>query len=97
MWVAFLSNATEEDRNSALDAYLTILDRTPGNKEVDPETGDTRRCGYIPQELEDYWLRNWERLELKGRHLCRSANDPLRDAIEAIQEAKKRSTKYKLQ
>jgi|TARA_A100000172_G_scaffold80940_1_gene71996 hypothetical protein len=92
-----VSNATEEDRNSALDAYLTILDRTPGNKEVDPETGDTRRCGYIPQELEDYWLRNWERLELKGRHLCRSANDPLRDAIEAIQEAKKRSTKYKLQ
>lgn len=81
------ANATEEDRKAALDAYLIILDRTPGNKEVDPETGEGRRCGYIPQELEDYWLQNWERLGLRGKYLCKSANVRLKAAIQAAKGA----------
>ena len=72
-----MANASEQDRNKAFDVYLAILDRTNGNKEVDPETGEGRRCGYIPEELEDYWLANHERLELKGHYLCKTANDRL--------------------
>jgi len=76
-----MDNASEEDRNRALDAYLTILDRTKGNKETLP-SGEENRCGYIPQELEDYWLQNWKRLGLKGNILCKTANDRLRAAVE---------------
>ena len=76
-----MDNASEEDRNRALDAYLTILDRTAGNKETLP-SGEENRCGYIPQELEDYWLQNWKRLGLKGSILCKTANDRLRAAVE---------------
>jgi hypothetical protein len=76
-----MDNASEQDRNRALDAYLTILDRTKGNKETLP-SGEQNRCGYIPEELEDYWLQNWERLGLKGNILCKTANDRLRAAVE---------------
>lgn len=76
-----MDNASEEDRNRALDAYLTILDRTKGNKETLP-SGEENRCGYIPQELEDYWLQNWKRLGLKANILCKTANDRLRAATE---------------
>jgi hypothetical protein len=76
-----MDNASEEDRNAAFDSYLRILDRTNGNKETDPETGEPRRCGYIPVELEDYWLDNYDRLGLKGRYLCKSTNDRLRQVI----------------
>jgi len=76
-----MDNASEEDRNRALDAYLTILDRTKGNKESLP-SGEENRCGYIPQELEDYWLQNWKRLGLNGNILCKTANDRLRAAVE---------------
>ena len=79
-----MTNASESDRNAAFDSYLLILDRTNGNKETDPETGETRRCGYIPAELEDYWLDNYERLGIKGKYLCKSTNDRLRDAIGKI-------------
>jgi hypothetical protein len=76
-----MDNASEQDKNRALDAYLTILDRTKGNNETLP-SGEENRCGYIPQELEDYWLQNWKRLGLKGDILCKTANDRLRAAIE---------------
>tara|TARA_R100000030_G_scaffold37401_1_gene28096 strand:- start:230 stop:1282 length:1053 start_codon:yes stop_codon:yes gene_type:complete len=76
-----MSNVEEQDRNAALDAYLKILDRTKGNKETIPGTERSNRCGYIPQELEEYWLENWERLGLKGKFLCKSTNDRLRAAI----------------
>ena len=81
-------NASEQDKNRALDAYLTILDRTKGNKETLP-SGEENRCGYIPEELEDYWLQNWKRLGLKGNILCKTANDRLRAAVgsETLQEA----------
>ena len=76
-----MDNASEQDRNRALDAYLKILDRTMGNKETLPN-GEQNKCGYIPQELEDYWLQNRERLGLKGKNLCKTANDRLRAAVE---------------
>jgi hypothetical protein len=72
-------NSSEKDKNDVYDSYLRILDSTPGNKEKDPETGELRRCGYIPEELEDYWVENKDRLGLKGRYLCKSVNDKLRD------------------
>jgi hypothetical protein len=90
-----MENASEEDRNAAFDVYLKILDRTNGNKERDPETGELRRCGYIPEELEEYWIENYERLGLKGKYLCKSTNNQLRDAMNRVQEAKKWSDKYK--
>ena len=34
-----MTNVTEMDRNAAFDSYLRILDRTNGNKEIDPDTG----------------------------------------------------------
>ena len=77
-----MGNASEQDKNRALDAYLTILDRTKGNKETLP-SGEENRCGYIPQELEDYWLQNWKRLGLKGNILCKTANNRLRAAVES--------------
>ena len=82
------TNTSEQDRNAALDAYLTILDRTKGNKETLP-SGEDNRCGYIPQELEDYWVQNWQRLGLKGNFLCKTTNDKLRAAVEGgmLQEA----------
>ncbi len=80
-------NTSEQDKNRALDAYLTILDRTKGNKETLP-SGEENRCGYIPEELED-WLQNWKRLGLKGNILCKTANDRLRAAVGSgmLQEA----------
>tara|TARA_R110002020_G_scaffold167330_4_gene355536 strand:- start:694 stop:1740 length:1047 start_codon:yes stop_codon:yes gene_type:complete len=79
-----MTSVSENDRNGAFDSYLRILDRTNGNKENDPATGELRRCGYIPVELEDYWLDNYDRLGLKGKYLCKSANDRLRDVIQEI-------------
>jgi hypothetical protein len=83
-----MDNAQEQDKNRAIDAYLTILDRTKGNKETLP-SGEQNRCGYIPEELEDYWVQNWKRLGLKGNILCKTANDKLRAAVgsETLQEA----------
>ncbi len=83
-----MTNTPEQDKNRAIDAYLTILDRTKGNKETLP-SGEENRCGYIPEELEDYWVQNWKRLGLKGNILCKTANDKLRAAVgsETLQEA----------
>jgi len=83
-----MDNASEQDKNDAVGAYLKILDRTKGNKETLP-SGEQNRCGYIPQELEDFWLQNWQRLGLKGNILCKTANDRLRAAVgsETLQEA----------
>ena len=74
-------NASVTDMNKALDVYLKILDRTNGNKEKDPTTGEKYRCGYIPKILEDYWLESRERLGLKGKFLCRDANAKLWSAV----------------
>ena len=82
------ANASEQDTNAALDAYLKILDRTKGNKETLP-SGEQNRCGYIPQELEDHWVQNWQRLGLNGNLLCKTVNDKLRAASkgEILEEA----------
>jgi hypothetical protein len=74
-------HASPEDMGRALDAYIVILDRTNGNKEKSPITGEKYRCGYIPKALEDYWLNNRERLKLKGKFLCRDANAKLWSAV----------------
>tara|TARA_R110000796_G_scaffold65503_1_gene151283 strand:+ start:5433 stop:6428 length:996 start_codon:yes stop_codon:yes gene_type:complete len=75
------SSCSNDDQNGAFDSYLCILDYTNGNKEVDPSSGEWRRCGYIPQELEEYWILNKERLGLKGRYLCKTANHRLRASL----------------
>jgi len=76
-----MSSVSEQDKNAAISAYLKILDRTKGNKET-LSSGEQNRCGYIPQELEDFWLQNWQRLGLGGNFLCKTTNDRLRAAVE---------------
>lgn len=75
------ANTSEQEKANIYDMYLRILDSTNGNKEINPTTGASERCGYIPQELESYWLQNWQRLGLKGRYLCKTINNDLRNAI----------------
>ena len=77
----WLEKNASKDMDKAIDAYLVILDRTNGNKEKDPVTGRKVRCGYIPKVLEDYWLENWKRLNLRGKFLCRDANAKLWSAV----------------
>jgi hypothetical protein len=87
--LAWLMHKTDEqDRNAVFDKYLKILDRTSGNKETLP-SGELNKCGYVPEELEDYWVANYKRLSLKGNKLCKTTNDKLRQAIgeEKLEEA----------
>ena len=65
-------NIDEEDRYNALRAYLVILDRTNGNKDL-----DGTRCGYIPKALEQMYATLYQNNALKGKYLCKEANPDL--------------------
>jgi hypothetical protein len=48
------ANLTKEEYNKIIDRYLKILDSTRAD---------------IPEDLQDYWINNQERLGLKGKYL----------------------------
>ncbi len=78
----WLQNASTTDRSRAIAAYLKILDRTNGNKDL-----DGTRCGYIPKVLEKIYLSLYENGALKGKFLCKEANPTLWQAVHgSIQE-----------
>ena len=53
------SNLSEQDLNNIYDTYLKILDSTRAD---------------IPEDLQDYWIKNQERLGLKGKFLPDDSN-----------------------
>ena len=53
------SHLSQEDLNSIFDTYLKILDSTRAD---------------IPEDLQDYWIKNQERLGLKGKFLPDDSN-----------------------
>ena len=72
----WMKGLDESDRNQALRAYLIILDRTNGNKDLDGS-----RCGYIPKALEQMYLSLYEKNAVKGKFLCKEANPTLWEAV----------------
>ena len=72
----WMKGLDESDRNQALRAYLIILDRTNGNKDLDGS-----RCGYIPKALEQMYLSLYEKNAVKGKFLCKEANPTLWAAV----------------
>ncbi len=68
----WLQNTSTTDRSRAIAAYLKILDRTNGNKDL-----DGTRCGYIPKVLEQMYATLYENGALKGKFLCKEANPNL--------------------
>ena len=72
----WMKGLDESDRNQALRAYLIILDRTNGNKDLDES-----RCGYIPKALEQMYLSLYEKNAVKGKFLCKEANPTLWEAV----------------
>jgi hypothetical protein len=72
----WIKGLDENDRNQALRAYLIILDRTNGNKDLDGS-----RCGYIPKALEQIYLSLYEKGALFGKFLCKEANPTLWAAV----------------
>lgn len=52
-------NLSEQDLNRVYDIYLKILDSTRAD---------------IPEDLQDYWIKNQERLQLKGKFLPDDSN-----------------------
>ena len=56
---ALKSNLSEQDLNKVYDIYLKILDSTRAD---------------IPEDLQDYWIANQERLQLKGKFLPDDSN-----------------------
>lgn len=56
---ALKSNLSEQDLNRVYDIYLKILDSTRAD---------------IPEDLQDYWIANQERLQLKGKFLPDDSN-----------------------
>jgi hypothetical protein len=53
------SHLSQKDLNSIFDTYLKILDSTRAD---------------IPKDLQDYWIKNQERLGLKGKFLPDDSN-----------------------
>jgi tagatose-1,6-bisphosphate aldolase non-catalytic subunit AgaZ/GatZ len=53
------NNLSEQDLNRVYDIYLKILDSTRAD---------------IPEDLQDYWIKNQERLQLKGKFLPDDSN-----------------------
>lgn len=53
------SNLSEQDLNKVYDIYLKILDSTRAD---------------IPEDLQNYWIANQERLQLKGKFLPDDSN-----------------------
>ena len=56
---ALKNNLSEQDLNKVYDIYLKILDSTRAD---------------IPEDLQDYWIANQERLQLKGKFLPDDSN-----------------------
>jgi hypothetical protein len=56
---ALKKNLSEQDLNRVYDIYLKILDSTRAD---------------IPEDLQDYWIANQERLQLKGKFLPDDSN-----------------------
>jgi hypothetical protein len=56
---ALKKNLSEQDLNKVYDIYLKILDSTRAD---------------IPEDLQDYWIANQERLQLKGKFLPDDSN-----------------------
>jgi cytidyltransferase-like protein len=70
----------ENDRELAFTAYLKILDRTRGNKDV----GSGERCGYIPKALEQMYLSLLEKGEVSGKFICKEANPNIYAAVSGM-------------
>lgn len=73
----WMSDISESDRDEAFDAFLKILDRTRGNKDIN--SGE--RCGYIPKALEQRYLSLLKKGEVSGKFLCKEANPELYAAL----------------
>ena len=56
---ALKSNLSEEDVNGIFDTYLRILDKTRAD---------------IPEDLQQYWIDNQQRLNLTGKFLPEDSN-----------------------
>jgi len=52
-------NLPQEELNKVFDTYLKILDSTRAD---------------IPEDLQDYWIQNQDRLGLKGKFLPDNSN-----------------------
>jgi hypothetical protein len=52
-------NVSKDDLNNILDTYIRILDQTRAD---------------IPENLQQYWIKNQERLGLKGKYLPDTSN-----------------------
>ena len=91
-WMQENLQQTEIDRT--IDAYLKILDRTKSAKVKDEASGEVQDCGYIPQALQDYWLKNRERLGLTGKYICRQTNPKLADSMMVSEEIRKVGSKW---
>ena len=73
----WMQDIKEDDRERAFNAYLKILDRTNGNKDLN--SGE--RCGYIPKALEQRYLSLLEKGEVSGKFICKEANPDLYAAL----------------
>jgi hypothetical protein len=73
----WMQDIKEDDRERAFVAYLKILDRTNGNKDLN--SGE--RCGYIPKALEQMYLSLLEKGEVSGKFICKEANPELYAAL----------------
>ena len=73
----WMQDIEEDERERAFVAYLKILDRTNGNKDLN--SGE--RCGYIPKALEQRYLSLLEKGEVSGKFICKEANPELYAAL----------------
>jgi len=76
----WMKEIDENDRELAFTAYLKILDRTRGNKDV----GSGERCGYIPKALEQMYLSLLEKGEVSGKFICKEANPNIYAAVSGM-------------
>jgi uncharacterized protein YozE (UPF0346 family) len=76
----WIEEVAEEDREAAYVAFLKILDRTRGNKDLN--SGE--RCGYIPKALEQRYLSLLEKDEVSGKFICKEANPDLYAAVSGM-------------
>ena len=76
----WMEDLEQNDRDEAFNAFLKILDRTRGNKDIN--SGE--RCGYIPKALEQRYLSLLEKGEVSGKFLCKEANPDLYAALNGV-------------
>ena len=69
--------ATDEEFKAAVGAYLKILDSTKSVNIESEASGETVACGYIPRELEEFWILHHEEFGLKGRYICKETNEKI--------------------